>query len=300
MESLENNTHAENTDVYISVDYPPSQKYFDGNKKVIEYLKSKEHDHKFKKLMVFYQKSNLGPINNNLYLKAMVKKDGYDRYISSEDDNVFAPAFLDFCNKGLELCEANPRMMNVCGHRDIRIKDPESELYYRPSFTYGSGYLFSKTELLRELIHFDYFETIMRSPLKMIKLARWDRSAFECLVWGLIVTRPKCFYIDNDISMIDYVLEVFCWDHNYISINPTYNLVSNRGYDGSGLNCTSEGIEEYPLFAEKEFPYGKVSDCSSQSINNKLNMKKKIQYCYFVYRYILWLCFDRKLKRKPA
>ena len=296
LESLENNTHAKLTEIYISVDFPPSSKYIDGNKKVIEYLKLKEHNNNFKKIKIFYQSFNRGPAGNLDFLVDMVRKDGYDRFIITEDDNVFAPAFLDFCNKGLELSESNPRIMNVCGHRDTRIKNVKSKLYFQISFSYGSAYLLSRYEFLRKQIHIDFFERFMCNPQKMFKLSRRSRSSFECLVWGLIVNHEKCFYYNDDIAMIDNVLGVYSWDNNFVSLNPTYNLVSNRGYDGSGVNCTSESNRvEFPLFTGKEYDFLGGIDYPKQTLNKRMSWPKKKQYYYFVYRYVMWLICDRKL-----
>ena len=42
LESLERCTDADKTDVYVGLDYPPSEKYVAGWKKIDEYLKEKE------------------------------------------------------------------------------------------------------------------------------------------------------------------------------------------------------------------------------------------------------------------
>ena len=41
-ESLEKCTYAEETDVYVGLDYPPSEKYIEGWKKIDRYLQEKE------------------------------------------------------------------------------------------------------------------------------------------------------------------------------------------------------------------------------------------------------------------
>ena len=58
VESLEDNTWAEYTDVFISVDFPPEEKYEEGHKKVVEYLKKKENNNSFKSLNLYFQKTN--------------------------------------------------------------------------------------------------------------------------------------------------------------------------------------------------------------------------------------------------
>ena len=100
VESLQKNTWADETELYISVDYPPAEKYEYGYRKIKEYLDKEITG--FKKVNVFFQGKNLGPIENVnwLYEKAFSK---YDRVIFMEDDNEVAPSFIQFCDKGLEL-----------------------------------------------------------------------------------------------------------------------------------------------------------------------------------------------------
>ena len=47
LESLEKNTDAEKTEVYVSVDFPPSEKYYSGYEEVVKYLKHKEKKNAF-------------------------------------------------------------------------------------------------------------------------------------------------------------------------------------------------------------------------------------------------------------
>ena len=67
--SLAMNTGAENTDIYISVDFPPAEKYIDGYRRVKEYLSSTTDLKKFKNAYIFYQEKNLGPGKNIRFLK---------------------------------------------------------------------------------------------------------------------------------------------------------------------------------------------------------------------------------------
>ena len=58
LESLEICTGAEYTDVYMALDYPPSDKYVDGWKKVDAFLQEKEKNNNFKSLIVYRRKEN--------------------------------------------------------------------------------------------------------------------------------------------------------------------------------------------------------------------------------------------------
>ena len=53
LESLEACVGADFTDVYVALDYPPSEKYVEGWKKIDIYLHKKEKDNKCKRLRIY-------------------------------------------------------------------------------------------------------------------------------------------------------------------------------------------------------------------------------------------------------
>ena len=65
LESIKRNPEAKNTDVYISVDYPPTEGYKAGHQAVVDYLLSLERCDDYKKLNVYYQDRER--IKNGLY-----------------------------------------------------------------------------------------------------------------------------------------------------------------------------------------------------------------------------------------
>lgn len=95
LESLEKCTMADETDVYVALDFPPSEKYVEGWKKIDAYLKEKESNNHFHKLIVYRRNQNCGvggPTSNFALLHAEMRKN-FEYYIISEDDNVFSPNF---------------------------------------------------------------------------------------------------------------------------------------------------------------------------------------------------------------
>ena len=100
IESLQNNTLANKTDIFISVDYPPSEKYVEGYKRICEYFHSTKIDG-FNSVHVFFQEKNLGPNDNYYFLENIIKTE-YEFYIFSEDDNIFSKNFLEYMNFYLE------------------------------------------------------------------------------------------------------------------------------------------------------------------------------------------------------
>ena len=85
LESIEMCTGAEYTEVYVGLDYPPSEKYIEGWKKIDNYLAEKEKNNRFKRLIVFRRGHNCGVgvngSNGSLLVEEVSKT--YDRYIFS-------------------------------------------------------------------------------------------------------------------------------------------------------------------------------------------------------------------------
>ena len=116
LESLERCSGADQTEVYVALDYPPSEKYKEGWKKIDDYLRLKESQNGFKKLHVIRRDRNYGICHENGNYETLIReiKKSYDRYILSEDDNEFSPCFLEFQNKCLERFKDDPRINLVC------------------------------------------------------------------------------------------------------------------------------------------------------------------------------------------
>ena len=78
VESLAICRYAAETELYISVDYPPSEKYREGYDRVLEYVNGGIAG--FKAVHVFFQEKNLGTCDNTFFLYSKVFEK-YDRLI---------------------------------------------------------------------------------------------------------------------------------------------------------------------------------------------------------------------------
>ena len=139
LESLSKCTLAEETEVYIALDYPPSDKYVEGWQKTRGYLYSIGNMN-FKKIHLIERTENYGTWNpgdkgNAKYLIADISKK-YDRYIFTEDDNVFSPCFLEYMNKGLELFKDNDKVFAISGYRWWFPIKYENNTYFRQNVDY--------------------------------------------------------------------------------------------------------------------------------------------------------------------
>jgi hypothetical protein len=235
LESLEKCTWAENTDVYVALDYPPSDKYRAGWLKLCKYLEKKEAYNLFKKMIVVKRDRNYGirPPNNNSRSIIFDLQHKYDRYIFSEDDNIFSPNFLVYINKGLEKFKDDDRISFVCGY-NYPMEFPESytnNFYISKHISpWGYGTWFSKQEAIKKYYDLDFLKEILRDKESFKKLMKYKTSTVYS-----IINMLKNNTVYGDSASGSYL----CLEDKYC-IFPTISKVKNIGDDGSGVNAKSK------------------------------------------------------------
>ena len=240
IESLARNSWAQYTEVYVSVDYPPEEKYIEGHGKIVEYLNNREFK-EFKMLHLFFQESNLGVTDNKsfLYNKAFER---YDRMISFEDDLEVSPNYLEFINNALEAGIKEGNIYCVCGFSG-RIKMPAGMTgtafkVQAQGATYGRGVYRDQDLKIREEVSVDWLDDIVYNGRKMFKIFLKSKLTFHLLLNGYMINRlPVFFDKDGKLLPIDIVGDVYMIVNDMYSIVPTVSKVRNWGMDGSGQNC---------------------------------------------------------------
>ena len=250
VESLSKCTHADKTELVIGLDYPPSEKYVDGWKKICDYVQSISG---FAEVTVFNHSVNLGPSKNLNELREYVSKK-YDSYIASEDDNEFSPNFLDFINKGLEKYKDDPKVYAICGYNyPVNMEGYPYEYYYSHEFAaWGCGCWVKKQKYVFDVINspgyiIDFYRryplrTYFKNNLKLMYLA-------TCIGDGYL----------GDVYLTSYL-----HSRNMFTVFPKISKVRNWGHDGSGVNC---GILEDASFY------------SSQPIDGRSDNKSIVTFC---------------------
>lgn len=284
IESLKKNPLASETELYISLDYPPSEKYVGGYLKVKNYLENELNDG-FKSIKKFYQKENLNAYGNMIFLYKEAFK-YYDKCIYTEDDNEFAPNFLDYINKGLELFENDEEIFAISGYNDGRpwnFKDG-NVAKIKILQEWGMGVWKNKIEKAWEWINRKNFENILydKNKCELIYNARY--KTYYVFIQSLLANpADKSVYIcdGGEIASIDYTFGVYLIIMGKVSIIPKVSLVRNWGFDGSGVNCVidnnyvpettvidCENFFEYKL--PKTFEYDKMN----AELNREISYKK--------------------------
>lgn len=246
LESLEKCTGAEHTDVYVALDYPPSEKYIDGWTKIGAYLVEKEKNNSFAKLCVTRRERNYGVGHENSNGAVMLREveQKYDRYIFTEDDNVFSVNFLDYINKGLELYKDDMRILHVCGY-NYQIEFPSSYInnfyFSRQGSPWGYGAWVNRYELINKYYNLETLGKIIKDKDAVAKLKKERPSTVRSIINML---KNKQIYGDSVFGTIVTLEDMYF-------LMPMISKVRNLGTDGSGVHATSIDQEKINYFQKQ-------------------------------------------------
>ena len=238
LESLSKCTLADQTDVFIALDYPSKEEHFEGYNKIVAYL---EHTDElgFKSMNVKKRTYNyfLGNKNGNLGALWDEVFETYDRAIISEDDNVFSPNFLVFMNKGLEKFENDDTVFAINGYRHFYPVKFADNTFFRQNVDFsawGFGVWRNKFKKYFDIIGPEYFRSKMslKNFLKVYKNGNSHTSQF--------------FHQANEAKPYrsDFVIGVMMALEGLDVVMPSVSLVRNMGWDGTGINCAPSRQED--------------------------------------------------------
>ena len=253
LESLEKCTGADETEVFVALDYPPSEKYKEGWTDIDEYLKIKEADNGFKQLNVVRRKYNcgVGKPNGNWELLEQYLHEHYDRYIFTEDDNVFSPNFLEFINKGLEKYENTPSVSAVVGYClpfPFKTGNDNYFMHNTDFSAWGYGTWFNMRHKITEDIRCER----LKKTFNLKNYLKVRKQGFNRLLnYMAIVLKPKGEYI----WITDSVLSVYNIVNDMYVIVPTLSKVRNMGWDMTGCSFSGKNgkdrLKKYGDIAER-------------------------------------------------
>ena len=195
VESLAACTHADKTELVISLDYPPSEKYVEGWGKIKEYLPTITG---FRKVTTFVQEKNLGVgENGNFSFLVNYVSAHYDAWISTEDDNVFSPCFLDYMDKGLEMYRDDESVLSI----NAFFYNENIPFDYRDSTIVKSIYLFSawgvgmwgdRAYKVKSFIGSNFRKVICGSKCNLIKMYHYMPEFKHLLTWPDSLVNSAC------------------------------------------------------------------------------------------------------------
>lgn len=257
LESLSRCRLSEQTEVYIALDYPLTHSHEAGYKRICNYL-DKVGDMSFKKLHVIKRNHNYGfgkTGNANCLIDHVLKE--HDQYIFTEDDNVFAPGFLEFMNYNLQLYKSDKSVFAVSGYMyPLDLSEFHPKILKLEHFSaWGYGTWKDRREYVLEVQNSPSLKNIIINDEKTWSYCHKKRPILLTHLLGM--ERGMPILGDSLYSIIQIY-------NNWFTVFPSKSLVRNCGWDGSGTHGgvvkkylkqpidTSVQIDEYIIATEED------------------------------------------------
>ncbi len=242
IESLKRNTYSGYADLYISVDHPPGERYKKGYEEVKEFVKTVSG---FNSVTTYIHEDNLGPKENFRFLERIIFDRDYDFFITCEDDNEFAPNYLEFMVKGAEKFKDDPGIFALCPEGSLQdIKSIEGS-YLKRYMISGWGVGLWKDKYIKMTEEIDALaDQIAHDAKKCNKLLKTSPVCYQALSQYFTGEMPAIIEENGKVSIIDYTYTIYCIMNEKKSVFPVINLVRNNGGDGSGVNSPDGDV--YP------------------------------------------------------
>lgn len=242
VESLKRNTWAKYTDIYIGLDYPPSDKYRDGWEKICKYLEEGDFSI-FSSFNIIKQDSNVGASQNSTFIRNIISEK-HDRYIYSEDDLEYAPTFLEYINKTMWHYENDDDVIGVTGYcYPVNWEYSEGATCIKQNFNvamWGTAFWIDRAQKARSYLmsgkHYENLPKVMKGHLYENMIDFSQREYFpKALKYYPGIPADRMMMSATDTAMRIYT----AIEGKYV-IMPTVSKVRNHGFDGSGLYCGKE------------------------------------------------------------
>lgn len=239
IESLKRNSWARFTDVFIGLDYPPSEKYKKGWEEINEYL-CKEDFSVFSSFSVIRREHNFGAEENyRSLINEVLSK--YDRFIYAEDDLEVSPNFLEYMDKTLSQYESDSNIIAVTGYsHPIKWNIANNATLFRQNYSvpmWGTGFWKDKWEILSK----DIISGGLQKHTKSVFREKRYKWMLDATLSGYIpsILFPHKRFNKWMLCVCDVSLRTYLSVYNKYIISPTDSKVRNFGFDGSGLYCQS-------------------------------------------------------------
>lgn len=268
IESLQENSWSDKTELFISVDYPPTTKYHEGYNKIKAYLAQELNG--FQKVHVYFQEKNLGAIKNAEWLRDLVCR-SHNRYIFLEDDNELAPGFIEFCDKGLELFEDDESIIALnasdyvwCGNGftpPVRaVGDNENNIEKRQLVFHAVAYWENKREKVSRFCNKVQKQHGLYNVKSLLKLHKKSRCFFYNFLAMVSLQNQELPWFGEELHPIDFMVDIYMILFDKYVLCPVGPLQRDFGVDGNGVNYktafkNAKELKQRPWLNDKGFEF---------------------------------------------
>lgn len=243
VEALLLNSEAKNSDLYIFSDAPKNDSAKEAVKEVRDYIKQISG---FKKIEIIERDTNWG-LANSVINGVTRLCDEFGKVVVLEDDLVVSPHFLEFMNSGLDRYEHDEKVMQIAGYMfPVSIKASD-DAFFMPLTTSWGWATWKRAWENFDVEAKGYDLLVSNSKLKQDFDLNGKYPYFKML------ESQKNKKLDS--WAIRWYLSVFLL--NGLVLYPSRSLVTNFGFDGSGVNCVASGFTNSPIdssFSVKTMP----------------------------------------------
>lgn len=257
IQSLKNNMLAQETELYIGLDYPLKQGHWSGYQKIETYLENGIDG--FKTVHVIKHKKNLGPTKNYEAVRNEIYK-RHDSYIYIEDDNEVSPNFLEYMNQCMNYYKNDTNVLAVSGYMyPIDSSGSKGNIISLNTYfsCFGYGVYRRTDELFKKDINMRNFLCMYHNRKMMNKLRRTSANQYGNFVKGMLEYTGNELIYDGEIRERDLSYGLYMFFYGYKMIFPTVSKMRNRGFDGSGTNCSSQCSDKV-VYREYDFAQQKI------------------------------------------
>ena len=246
VESLKRNSWAPYTEVFIGLDYPPSEKYRLGWLMIKDYLQTSDFSI-FASFTVFEREDNMGASANSRAIREHILSLGYDRWIYAEDDLEFSPNFIEYIDTCLDYYEDDPDVVGVTGYSyPVEWSVSKDATCFKQKFnasTWGTGYWAKKRAPLAAFLK---NKGLKKSLNKVLRLKLYED----------MIDTAKIEYFNEAFSVVHYLkknwmrttsdmaIRAFLAVEDKYYITPVISKARNHGFDGTGANCQNSSGSE--------------------------------------------------------
>jgi len=245
IESLKNNIGAEETTLFISSDGARDSNSLVKVKKVREYIKNISG---FKRVFLFAPEENTG---GKIRREVRQKVQEYsDRYIITEDDNIFSPYFLKFINDGLRIYEHDEHIRSISGYMYPGFKEKKIKpILLRAYAGWGTGHW----------LHKDISPEFNQKHFALSVFA--DQNVFKKINYGNPHLAPMLKRIaEETLNAGDAIKSSLILKNDHYSVFPSVSMVRNIGHDGTGEHCGINNMFSKQEICQIEVVYDRDND----------------------------------------
>jgi hypothetical protein len=187
----------------------------------------------------------------------------YERFILSEDDNVFSPNFLVFINRGLEKYKDDPSVFSINGYTlpyNYKFGDNNYFKFNNDFSAWGFGAFSDRWNQMELFCKSGGF----KSSFSLKNILKFKKHGYKHL-WEYLYYSHA--HDPQKINSVDVVVSCYIILNDFAVICPQISTVRNEGWDNSGNSSFNQ------LFTQEKF-----EKYSSRHMNQRIDENVDFQF----------------------